>query len=108
MGAAAACCLLLAADTLPMADKGILSPQHYSFLCSTITTEEIRFSLFCMDDHKSPGIDGYNVLFFKRAWNIIGPDIVHDIQQFFDSGFLAKVMNCTCVTLVLKFQMRVM
>lgn len=78
------------ADTLPMIRGLIFSSQHYSTLSSTFTTEEIRSSLISMDAHKSPGIDGYDVHFFKLTWTNLGAHIVHVIQQFSDSGFLPK------------------
>lgn len=36
----------------------------FTTLVAPITTEEIDFSLKCIDDSKPPGIDGFNSLFF--------------------------------------------
>ncbi|XP_059281048.1 uncharacterized protein LOC132034695 [Lycium ferocissimum] len=53
-------------------------------------------------DDKSLGIDGYNSLFFKKAWPVVKNDIVAAITNFFSSGKLYRAINCTSVTLIPK------
>lgn len=51
---------------------------------------------------KAPGIDGFNVEFFKTHWDIIGGEVTQRIIQFFTSRELLKCINVTTVTLVPK------
>lgn len=61
-----------AAPSLPMVDRSIvlrgsvLSPQDQDTLCLPFSAKEI--SDVGMDSCKAPGLDGYNVYFFKQAW----------------------------------------
>ena len=43
-----------------------------------------------MDINKAPGSDGFNALFFKKAWNIIGDDIFEEVNEFFTTGNFLK------------------
>lgn len=55
-----------------------------------------------MKSSKAPGPDGYFAEFFKKAWSIIGGDVVATIKSFFESGKLLKEVNGTIITLVPK------
>ena len=57
-------------DSLCMVDKNIVKrgpmlSHHQQDLCSEFTVMEVKNVLFSMDSSKAPGIDGYNVHFFK-------------------------------------------
>ena len=85
-----------AAVSLPMIDSEVISrgPRLTHLqqldLCKPITSEEVKAALFDMNDLKAPGIDGFNVYFYKHAWSIVGPDIVLDVKHFFESSFMPK------------------
>lgn len=65
-----------------MVDIGIirhgcqLSSADAELLVRPITWEEINHGLFSIEDSKAPGIDGYNALFFKKNWHLLGRYIV--------------------------------
>lgn len=52
-------------------------------LCFDVFEEEIYRVLFVMDENKIFGIDGFNVCFFKKLWEIIKYDIFVIIKEFF-------------------------
>lgn len=41
-----------------------------------------------MKPHKSPGPDGVPPIFFHKYWDIVGGDVVQDVQSFFSGGYL--------------------
>lgn len=55
-----------------------------------------------MDSGKAQGIDGFNVLFFKRCWHILGEEVIEAVHQFFTLGELPKEINVALITLIPK------
>lgn len=53
-----------------------------------VISEEIKSTFFDMDNNKTPGSDGFGALFYKKAWDIIGKDVVEAIKYFFALGSL--------------------
>ena len=78
------------------------SPQHLDLLNKRITQEEIKSAIFSMNDAKAPGPDGFNSLFYKEAWSIVGGDVVGAVESFFKSGCMLREINCTIIALVPK------
>ncbi|KAK0607989.1 hypothetical protein LWI29_023662 [Acer saccharum] len=56
----------------------------------------------CYENEKAPGPDGFPIEFFKKAWSIVGRDVIVAIRNFFQYGKLLKAANATIITLVLK------
>ncbi|XP_070043632.1 uncharacterized protein [Nicotiana tomentosiformis] len=71
-------------------------------LCAEVTNQEIVESLKAIGDDKAQDIDGFNAVFFKKAWDIINIQIIDAVKEFFSIGKLYKAINCTTVTLVPK------
>ena len=74
------------------------SSEQMDILNSRITHEEIKRSMFSIDDAKAPGPDGFSSLFFKRAWS----EVCEAVADFFSSGCLLHEINCTIIALVPK------
>lgn len=55
-----------------------------------------------MSSEKAPGPDGYNVRFFKSAWNVVGNDVIKAVLEFFHNGRMLKEFNNTTIALVPK------
>ena len=75
------------------------APGHFK---SMITHEEIKNAIFSMNDSKASGPDGFSSLFFKKAWSIVGSDVVEAVESFFNLGCLLREINCTIIALVPK------
>ncbi|KAF3645514.1 hypothetical protein FXO38_19607 [Capsicum annuum] len=63
---------------------------------------KVRDALQGIRDDKAPGCDGFNALFFKQSWHIVGEEITDAVLEFFNSGRMYKAINYTTVTLVPK------
>lgn len=93
------------------------SPPHWfqilsPFICPAVesqqmiclpTTEEITRTLLKLNPNKSPGPDGLTSGFYKAAWDIVGPEVVTSITQFFTSSYLPTAANSAILSLVPKF-----
>lgn len=53
----------------------LVSVTDWDSLCSIALREEIKEALWSINDNKSPGPDGFNSVFFKKAWSIVGKEI---------------------------------
>ncbi|KAK3193378.1 hypothetical protein Dsin_024688 [Dipteronia sinensis] len=82
-------------------DKVIYNDQG-DLMGRKVTNEEIREVCFSLNPNKAPGPDGFNTHFFKITWDIVGKDVISDVQKFFRSGLLLKELNATILALVPK------
>ncbi|CAJ2668635.1 unnamed protein product [Trifolium pratense] len=89
-------------DITVMREGPQLNNEQREKLTGPITDKEITDALQSIGDLKSPSIDGYGAYFFKKAWNIVKPDVLGAVHDFFDNGRLYKAANCTLVTLIPK------
>lgn len=69
---------------------------------SLILDEEIKRTLFSMDNNKALGTDGYGTFLFKEAWKVVEKDFCKTIKHFFDFGHILKELNCTILASVPK------
>ena len=83
-------------------DGLVWSSEHLDILNSRITHEEIKSSMFSIDDIKALGPDGFSSLFFKRAWSIVGSEVNAMVADFLSSGCMLREINCTIIALVPK------
>ncbi|XP_044500219.1 uncharacterized protein LOC123221428 [Mangifera indica] len=72
-------------------------------LSKDIDDDEIRSTIFSMDNNKPPGPNGYGTSFFKAVLDIVGTDDIKAIKHFFSIKHLLKEVNCTILALVPKF-----
>ena len=63
---------------------------------------EIKSTLFQMQDSKSPGPNGFPVLFYKKLWPTVGNDIIKAVTSFFLRGFMPKEVNNSLIVLIPK------
>lgn len=42
--------------------------------------------MFSIRNEKAPGTDGFNSLFFKQCWEIVGEEISAAVTEFFQTG----------------------
>lgn len=97
-----------ASSSLPMIDKAVISRglildiTSQQQLCKEVSDSEIKASLFCMNDQKAPGIDGFNVVFYKQAWKVIGTELMGAVKHLFAASLLPKSINMALLALIPK------
>ncbi|GKC49040.1 RNA-directed DNA polymerase, eukaryota, reverse transcriptase zinc-binding domain protein [Tanacetum coccineum] len=79
-----------------------LTKEDNDLMIKEVTDAEIKEALFDIGDNKSPGPDGYSMVFLKKAWSIVGQEVCLAIKEFFNSGKLLTQLNATLLTLVPK------
>nr|GEZ75551.1 RNA-directed DNA polymerase, eukaryota [Tanacetum cinerariifolium] len=45
-----------------------------------ITRDEIRNAVWCCGENKSPGPDGFSFEFFRKFWQVVGPDFCMAVE----------------------------
>lgn len=55
-----------------------------------------------MQPYKSPGPDGFQGIFFKQYWHIVGDDISHLVAQVFATGNFDPTLSETLIALIPK------
>jgi hypothetical protein len=67
-----------------------------------VTATEIKSALRSIDDKKARGPDGYNTIFFKRSWSVMGKQVTDACLEFFSMGKLLKQLNHIIIALIPK------
>lgn len=82
----------------------VLSRLDNNMLCSLQDSHEVRSALMSMGSHKSLGTDGFAPLFSKTYWQIVGDQVVKEVQHFFSHGHVLREMNHTFISLIPKME----
>nr|GFB55027.1 RNA-directed DNA polymerase, eukaryota [Tanacetum cinerariifolium] len=79
-----------------------LSSDQVSNLESNISRDEIRKTVWNCGDNKSPGPDDFTFEFFKKYWDLIGPDLCEAVEYFFSNGVFPNGCNTFFIALIPK------
>ncbi|XP_056852238.1 uncharacterized protein LOC130508709 [Raphanus sativus] len=82
--------------------KPCISTEQNELLIKEPTPEEIKRATFAIHADKAPGPDGFSASFFHSNWQVVGPAVVAEVQQFFLTGELSTTINNTHVRLIPK------
>jgi len=58
-----------------------------------ITMEEVTSAIFSMHFYKAPGPDGFQPIFFKTYWHIVGHDVWKMVADAFTSSSINPVLD---------------
>nr|GFA50291.1 hypothetical protein [Tanacetum cinerariifolium] len=67
-----------------------------------ITRDEIRNAVWCCGENKSPGPGGFSFEFFRKLWQVVGPDFCMAVEWFFDNAFFLIGCNSSFIALIPK------
>nr|GEU39211.1 RNA-directed DNA polymerase, eukaryota, reverse transcriptase zinc-binding domain protein [Tanacetum cinerariifolium] len=80
-----------------------LSTEEASYMIREVIDNEIKAAMFGINDSKAPGpLMDRQLVFFKKAWNVIGTDVCMAVKEFFSNGKLLKEVNATLIALISK------
>lgn len=82
--------------------KPCISEAENLSLMEIPSKEEIWKTISNMNQWGAPGPDGFQPGFFKANWEILGPDIIFTVQDFFKTGILDPEFNHSYITLIPK------
>ncbi|KAG7593406.1 Reverse transcriptase domain [Arabidopsis thaliana x Arabidopsis arenosa] len=71
-------------------------------LTQPVTSEEIKVAAFSIRGDSTPGADGMSGHFYQAYWDIVGSQVITEVQQFFESGILPAEWNFTQICLLPK------
>ena len=78
-------------------------PENDIALCNTpLTLDDLKKSLFKMDNNKSPGSDGLTAEFYRSFFNRLGPILLKIVNTIHDTGELPNTMSQGIISLVPK------
>lgn len=87
-------------NTVQEALAPCITDKQNETLIQLPSSKEIKVATFAIHPEKAPGPDGFSAAFFQSNWEVTGPAITQEIQQFFSTGILAKSVNHTYVRLI--------
>ncbi|KAL6189533.1 hypothetical protein ACLB2K_040921 [Fragaria x ananassa] len=82
----------------------LVTNAENDWLTAIPSTEEIKNAVFAMDASSAPGPDGFPGCFYQSCWDIVGPDVVACVRQFFMQNWLLPNINCNFLVLLPKVQ----
>nr|GEV04229.1 hypothetical protein [Tanacetum cinerariifolium] len=85
-------------------DSCKLSSVEAYYMVREVSNEEIKASMFQIDDNKALGPDGYSATFFKKAWIVADNDVCLAVKEFFETWKILREINSTLIAPVPKIQ----
>lgn len=79
-----------------------ISPDDDLKLTSPFTIDEFKDALFQMDSNKSLGPDGHKPTFYKKFWNLLGPEIFSTTTFQLENNTFPSQINSFTIALISK------
>lgn len=77
-----------------------LRSDHVNHLGAIYIVEELKVAVFDIEPDKAPGLDGVNVGFYRKNWDLLGSDIIKGVLDVVNNGTSVAIINQTNITLV--------
>lgn len=79
-----------------------ISEEERIILSSPVSKEEVFGALSTMKPFKAPGPDGFQAVFFKQYWSIVGEDVWKLVSDAFTFGKIDPALADTLIALIPK------
>lgn len=79
-----------------------ISEEEKIQLLQPVSKEEVTRALNSMKPFKAPGPDGFQAIFFKKYWHIVGKDVWRMVSGAFASGRIDPTLIETLIALIPK------
>jgi len=89
-------------EVIELAIKLKLTSTQLHLIAQDVTRKEIKDVMFSLKNNNAPGLDGFNAVFFKRMWQIVGEDVINIVNSFFQTHRMHKEMNATTISRIPK------
>lgn len=66
------------------------------------SVQEVKRSMFQIENTKSPGPDGFDSGFYKAAWPFLKNDVTNAVLEFPHNSKILRKINSTTITLIPK------
>ena len=64
-----------------------------------VSEEEIWKAIKDCDANKAPGLDGFNLLMFRKGWKFMKADLMKFFNEFYLNAIVVRSLNSTFITL---------
>lgn len=88
-------------DVMEVIESRVTADENQT-LTMPFTGNKVTAALSSMSPIKSPGPDGFPVLFFQKFWGTIGPNVISRVLEFLNEKKLPAPINFTFVVLIPK------
>lgn len=82
-------------------DKKVTADMNND-LTRRITEEGVQAALFDIGPHRTPGPGGFSAVFYHKIWEHLKPEIMKEVNDFFDRGNFDQQHNHTNLCLIPK------
>jgi len=79
-----------------------ISQQHNDMLMARFQEEEVKNAVWEYGSDKCPGPNGLNFKFIKQFWQLLKPEILRFLVEFYVNGVIPKGCNASFITLIPK------
>ncbi|GJW42238.1 RNA-directed DNA polymerase, eukaryota [Tanacetum coccineum] len=79
-----------------------LSDSQAADLECCVSRDEIRTAVWSCGENKSPRPDGYSFEFFRKYWNLVGPEFCEAVEHFFETDSFSNGCNSSFIALIPK------
>ena len=83
-------------------NQPIIDDLAINSLTKPVTKSEVLAALNSMKPYKAPRPDGFQCIFFKQYWHIIGDDIFHLVSIAFQTGVFDSTISDIIIALIPK------
>lgn len=79
-----------------------VTPAMNNSLTRPVSADEIKCAAFSVNGSSAPGEDCLTGIFYQKFWHIVGPSLIEEISEFFQTSIIPDGWNHTQLSLLPK------